>query len=388
MEKTQLIALCGCTFVINTGISTVFGLMPLYLTHIGADSANTGVILAVAYLAMASSTVIGGYLSHRLQRRRQLLIASGALAAAIAWWLSTTTSVGSLLIVVTCLWFVMGMLLTMTNILAGLFAEPAHRGHIFGMLSLGSGLGLFFGALVSGWIADHWGFPALFRLLGVVYLTTACLGLVLRDKSLSKQHQGNAAQFRHVLMNRTFRLLFFASIIGQAANGIFALSRPLMMQDLRFNATTITAAAAIGSLVSLPIPLVIGRLSDRFGRKPLIILCFFTTPLGLIVLTTAGHLWQFWLASVLQTILGMNMVVSSALVTDMFADQSLSTALSLLNATIWIGIVIGLSAGGVAINIFQMTPTLVVSMLVSLGAIGLLMPITTPQRTRQGETPL
>jgi MFS family permease len=187
-------------------------------------------------------------------------------------------------------------------------------------------------------------------------------------------------------MNRTFRFLFFASIMGQASNAVFALSRPLIMQDLRFNATAITTAAAIGSLVSLPLPLVVGRLSDRLGRKPLIVLCFFAMPLGLIVLATAGQIWQFWLASILQTILGISMVVSSALVTDMFADESLDTALSLLNATIWIGIVIGLSVGGVAINVFQMTPTLVVSVLVSLGAIGLLIPMEAPQRPRQEET--
>jgi MFS family permease len=114
----------------------------------------------------------------------------------------------------------------------------------------------------------------------------------------------------------------------------------------------------------------------------LIILCFSTTPLGLVVLATAGQLWQFWVASILQTIIGMSTVVSSALVTDMFGDESLDTALSLLNATTWIGIVIGLSAGGAAINMLQMTPTLVVSVLISLGATGLLMAMTVPQRTR------
>ncbi len=377
-----MIALCGCTFIINTGISIVFGLMPMYLTSIGADSARTGFILAVAYLAMASSTVIGGYVSHRLQCRRPILIAGGVVAAPLAWWLSTTASVAPLLIVTACLWFVTGMVLAMTNILAGLFAEPARRGHLFGMLSLGSGFGLFFGALVSGWMADHWGFSAPFRFLSILYLLIPCLGLVLQDRSASDMHQGNVAQFRRVLTNRTFRLLFFASIVGQVANAVFALSRPLIMHSLRLNTTTITTAAAIGSLVSLPLAPIIGRLSDRLGRKALIILCFSTTPVGLVVLATAGQLWQFWVASILQTIIGMSTVVSSALVTDMFGDESLDTALSLLNATTWIGIVIGLSAGGAAINVIEMTPTLVVSVLISLGATGLLMAMTVPQRTR------
>lgn len=278
--KAQVLALCGCRFIISTGVSIVFGLMPMYLTSIGADSARTGFILAVAYLAMASSTVIGGSLSHRLQRRRPILIAGGVVAAPLAWWLSTTASVVPLLIAAACLWFAAGMVSTMTNILAGLFAEPARRGHLFGILSLGSGFGLFFGALVSGWMADHWGFAAPFRFLGILYLLIPCLGLVLRDKPASDMQRGNAAQFRHVLANRTFRLLFFASILGQIANAVFALSRPLIMQGLRLSATTITTAAAIGSLASLPLAPTIGRLSDRLGRKLLIVVCFSRTPVA------------------------------------------------------------------------------------------------------------
>ena len=380
MSKKQWLALCVCPFVISTGISTVFGLMPVYLTSIGADSTRAGVILAAAYIAMASSTVIGGYLSQRLQRRIPMLIIGGVLAVPLAWWLGTTASVGALLLLATSLWFVTGMVLTMANILAGLFAEPTRRGRIFGMLSVSSGLGLFFGALVSGWIADHWGFGVLFRLLAIVYVTIPCLGLVLHDKPVSERQEGTSAHFRFVLTNRTFRLLFFACILGQAGNAIFALSRPLIMQSLHFTATTMTTAAAIGSLVSLPLSLIIGRLSDQFGRKALIIVCFATTPVGLIILAAAGQLWQFWLASVLQTILGISMVVSSALVTDMFADQALDTALALLNATIWIGLSIGLSASSIALPLFQMLPTIVASVLVSLGAVGLLLLMTVPQR--------
>lgn len=386
MSRTRLTELCSCLFVINTGISTVFGLMPVYLTVIGADPARAGMILAVAYIAMAISTVVGGYVSQRWQRRIPLLVAGGFLAAPLAWLLGTTASVASLLVVTTTLWFVTGMVLAMTNILAGLFAEPQRRGRMFGALGMSSSLGLFFGALVSGWIADHWGFVVLFRLLGVFYLTIPCLGLMLRDTSAFEQQREKTARFGQVLANRTFRFLFFACIVGQASNAIFAFSRPVMMQGLGYSATIITTAAAIGSLVSLPLSLVIGRLSDRLGRKQLIILCFAATPLGLGVLVMAGQLWQFWVASILQTILGISMVVSSALVTDIFGEESLDTALSLLNATIWIGIVIGLSIGGIAMSAFKMAPTLVMGIVASLGAIGLLLPIVSPQQTRQAET--
>ncbi len=74
-----------------------------------------------------------------------------------------------------------------------------------------------------------------------------------------------------------------------------------------------------------------------------------------------------------------------ALVTDMFWEKSLSTALSLLNATPWIGIVIGLSFGGFAIRVFQMTPALMLAALLSLVAILLLIPVSEHEPERLAE---
>jgi hypothetical protein len=55
-------------------------------------------------------------------------------------------------------------------------------------------------------------------------------------------------------------------------------------------------------------------------------------------------------------------------------EGALSTPLVLLNATPWIGIVLGLAAGGAAIDAFQMRPALTPALLPCLGAVLLLLP--------------
>ncbi len=379
MRTKQLFALSVCNFAIFTVGNSLTGLMPVYLARLGADATVTGAYMAVVFLSMAISTVVGGRLSDYLQRRKVLLILSGALAAPTIWLMSGTSAILPLMILNAFLWFAGGVVVTMVNILAGLFSEEGSRGRIFGLLGLSINIGLLLGALISGPIADRWGFSTLFVLSGFVYLLIPLAGLFVQDKAAApRQRQGaTSPPSLTFLLNRTFLFLFFATILAQVANSLMVMGRPMIMDAALFDATAITTAGAIGVVVPFPLPLIIGWLSDRLGRKPFLILCYLTTPLGLIVLAAAVETWHFWVVSVLQNMLAVSMVVGSALITDRVPAKTLGTALALLNATPWIGYVIGFSAGGAAIGAFQTTPTLIIGVLLSLIAVLLLVPIET-----------
>jgi MFS family permease len=139
----------------------------------------------------------------------------------------------------------------------------------------------------------------------------------------------------------------------------------------------------------LPLPLLFGWLTDRTDRKRLLIACFLAPVLGLLVQLGASSPWQFWVGSLLSSVVGVSLVVGSAMVTDQFPPSHLDAALSWLNATAWIGIVLGLSVGGLAIQAVQMTSTLLAGVLVGASAMALLVlihgPLGPPGRT-QGTT--
>src|SRR5437588_9610551 len=103
-----------------------------------------------------------------------------------------------------------------------------------------------------------------------------------------------------MLTRRPFLFLFVASIMGQAASIVIVLSRALLMHGLHFEVTAITMAAALGSVATLPLPLLSGRLADHLGPKPILVACFASTPLGLLGLLGAHAFWQFSVASALQ----------------------------------------------------------------------------------------
>jgi MFS family permease len=378
VRKQQVLALCVCTILVYAGIGAVIGLLPVHLTRLGADAATIGALLASAYLALALSNAVAGRLAARWQRRRALLILGGALAAPAALLLSRADSVGQVWALLAALWFALGIPMTMASILVGLFAPASQRGRSFGMLALSSGFGLFLGGLVSGPIVDRWGFATLFAAVGAALLLIPLAGLFAQEYALAagpgQPAGGGAGPFRR----RAFTLLFAATLCAQAANIVIFLSRPLLMDVRHFDATTIGFANAAGSAATLPLPLLIGWLADRVGRKALIAACFLAPPLGLLVQLVAARPWHFALSAMLGMVVGASLVVASVLVADLFTEAARGTALALLNAATWAGLVVGLGAGGAAIRALGMMPALLLATLLGLAALLLLVPVTAP----------
>ena len=170
-------------------------------------------------------------------------------------------------------------------------------------------------------------------------------------------------------------LLFFASIFAFMTSAVQGMGRSLLMDKLGFDAAAITSTVAVSGLITLPFPLMLGWLSDRLGRKPLIIFCYLASTMSLLILAGSVNLWHFWVSTALQTLVGASLAVGSALVTDLVSPEALGSGLSLLGATNSIGLVIGNAATGAAIQNLGMTPTLVVGAFVALVAIALLVPI-------------
>jgi MFS family permease len=369
--------LCACNVAIYAGIGGLVGLMPVYLLRFGAGAAEAGLFLAVAYACLAASNVGGGWLCRRVGRPKALLVGGGLVAAPLALAVGRAASFGAAMAAMAGLWLAVGVAMTTASILTGLGAESGRRGRRFGTLSLSAGAGLLLGSLVSGPVVDRWGFPALFALFAAVYLVVPVAGLAVDDRRGPREPAARRARpARGALPDRALLVLAAASTLAQAANILLFLSRALLMHGRGYDATAISTAAAVGSLLTLPLPALLGWLADRFSRKPLVLACFAAPALGLLVQGSAEAPWQFWLASALSTVVGASLVVASAVVADTTRPEAFGGMLGLLNATPWVGIVLGLTVGGAAIGAFGMETALRLGTLPSLLAMALL--LTTP----------
>ena len=105
------------------------------------------------------------------------------------------------------------------------------------------------------------------------------------------------------------------------------------------------ASYSLAQFVGAPL---LGRLSDRIGRKPVIIISLVGTAVGSIVTGAAGVLWVLFLGRILDGLSGGSLSVAQAAVADMAPEGERERLLGLLGAAFGVGFVLGPAIGGLA----------------------------------------
>lgn len=140
----------------------------------------------------------------------------------------------------------------------------------------------------------------------------------------------------------TIFLIVFIDLLG------FGLILPILpFYAATFNAGAFTtgllvASYAAAQLVGAPL---LGRLSDRYGRRPLLLVSLFGTFVGFVLLGVANTLWLLFAARLLDGLTGGNISVAQAYITDVTDEKNRARGLGLIGAAFGLGFIIGPAAG-------------------------------------------
>src|SRR5947208_11900063 len=138
---------------------------------------------------------------------------------------------------------------------------------------------------------------------------------------------------------------------------------PLYALHLHASATTIgflTASFPVAQLLASP---VWGRVSDRYGRRPALLVGLTASALAYVVFGFAGSLWLLFVSRFIQGLGGGTTGVAQAYVADTMAPQERAKALGWLSAATSLGVVIGPGLGAFAARGGAAAPGLVAAAL-------------------------
>lgn len=101
---------------------------------------------------------------------------------------------------------------------------------------------------------------------------------------------------------------------------------------------------------------IMGRLSDRFGRKPLLLISLLGTSVSLALFASATTVTMLFIARILDGITGGNISVAQAIIADRVSGKERAKAFGMLGAAFGFGFLIGPAIGGLLSQISLTAP--------------------------------
>jgi len=141
----------------------------------------------------------------------------------------------------------------------------------------------------------------------------------------------------------TIGIIMFTEVIG------FSLILPFIpyfAEDLGASPLIVGLIIATFSFFQFFSAPVIGKLSDRFGRRPLLIISQFSTLAGFMILGFANSLWMLFLSRLVDGLLGSNMTLTRTYLTDVTEGKDRAKKLGYFGAIFGLGFFIGPAIGG------------------------------------------
>jgi len=145
---------------------------------------------------------------------------------------------------------------------------------------------------------------------------------------------------------RASLLLFAVVLLDMIGFGIVIPILPFITPRLggsEFDIALIIAAYAVFAAIVAPFW---GRLSDRVGRKPVLMLCTVGAACAYLLLAFADDLWMIYAARALAGLMAGNFPVASAMMADLTTTTQRASGMGLIGAAFGLGLVLGPVLGG------------------------------------------
>lgn len=144
---------------------------------------------------------------------------------------------------------------------------------------------------------------------------------------------------------------------------------PFMATDFGASPFTIGLILTSFSLFQFISSPIMGALSDRFGRRPLLIISQLSTMLSFIVLAFANSLPLIFLSRIIDGAFGSNQTITQAYLSDISTKKNRTKMFSFIGIAFGFGFMIGPAIGGILSKNGYLIPSLLAAFMVGISIV-------------------
>lgn len=150
-------------------------------------------------------------------------------------------------------------------------------------------------------------------------------------------------------MNKPLIVIFTAIVLDAVGIGLIFPILPTLLEDVTHAdnvATYIGIMAALYATMQFIFAPVLGSLSDKIGRRPVLLISLGGAAINYLFLAFAPSLWMLLLGRAIAGLSSANVSVATAYITDISPEDKRARRFGLFNAMFGVGFIIGPILGG------------------------------------------
>ncbi len=149
-----------------------------------------------------------------------------------------------------------------------------------------------------------------------------------------------------MLRNRPLLIIFLIVFVNLLGFGIIIPLLPFYADHVGATPLAVGLLFAAYSLSQMLATPVLGHLSDRHGRRPVLLLSLLGTVISFAVLAAANVLWLLFVARIIDGLSGGNISTARAYISDVTEEKDRARAYGLIGAAFGLGFIFGPALGG------------------------------------------
>jgi MFS family permease len=313
---------CAISFFCFLGSYMRIPIVPLFAASLGADAVRIGFINAAFTLAAGALSIPAGLASDRLGRRIPLVFGMLLLSGSsfLLYLCATPLQMAGVYLL-----FGVGLSAFSPTLMSYVadFTPPAMIGRAYGWYTLALYGGMTLGPAAGGFLGTALGLRPVFLVSGGVILAmlavaVACLPEVPASRNGNRPPVLPA--LRELSRNRRFVACMAATAGGCAGFGMFVTFMPIYIRELGLGTGAVGAVFATQSLANALSRIPAGRVSDRSGRRRLVV----TAGFALFAASMAAFAWcrSAWALAAGAAAMGVGMGSAFTLIAVLIVDAA------------------------------------------------------------------